>query len=315
MDPLMLGKREFWTTAQLRQLGFSPRSITRLVESGRLFRIDRGLFASHRPNDIARLRALSSARPTLVYSGPTAAHLYEWGPLEWPAHRRVSRDASTHGGRLLELRQSRIEVFRTVGELRVTTPIATAADLLDRTEHEIRNFLARQYSGVRGNDELRRDLDALGKTDRTAIGAIAAASLTGGASGYERRLLQGLRGRGIEAVLNRKIGPFTWDAVIADGRTAIDIDSYAFHAAQSPHASDRTFIVDRWKSNDAFRRGWAPLRYTDSCIDFALGRVLDQIEDTVAFRRSHRRLRTPRELRGDAQPVWAWHPSLAEYVG
>ena len=43
---------------------------------------------------------------------------------------------------------------------------------------------------------------------------------------------------------------------------------------------------------------------------FALKAVLDQITDTVAFRRAHRRLRTPDELRSDDQPVWDWHQSL-----
>ncbi|MFD5868401.1 hypothetical protein ACFWGD_07280 [Corynebacterium sp. NPDC060344] len=312
MDPSTLGHREFWTTAQLKDAGCTQKAIGQFVEAGLLFRIDRGLYSSRRPDALAALRALSWARPRMVFSGPTAAHIYGWGPLTWPAQGRVGRNDSAHGSRLLQLRQSRVGAFRTVGGLRVTTPVATAADLLDRPDAEIRGFLAREYAGVRGNDELERDLRDLGKVDAGRIRALAGAALTGAASSYERRLLHGLRGRGIHAVLNQRIGPFTWDAVIADGRTAVDVDSYAFHAAQGEHASDRTFIVDRWKSNDAFRRGWAPLRYTDSCIDFALDHVLDQIEDTIAFRRSHRRLRTPDELRGDDQPVWAWHPSLAE---
>ena len=312
MDPSVLGTREFWTTAQLKHAGCTQKAIGGFTEAGLLFRIDRGLYASRPPTNVSALRALAFARPNLIFAGATAAHLYGWGPLTWPAHGRVAKGASTHGGQLLELRQSRVGAFRTIGDLRVTTPVATAADLLDRPDGEITSFLAREYRGIGGDDLLRRDLDAMGKADRRRIESLARRAPTGAASSYERRLLHGLRDRGIHAVLNRRIGPFTWDAVIDDGRTAVDVDSHAFHAAQGEHASDRTFIVDRWKTNDAFRRGWAPLRYTDSCIDYALGHVLDQIEDTVAFRRSHRRLRTPEELRGDDQPVWAWHPSLAE---
>lgn len=165
------------------------------------------------------------------------------------------------GNDLLTLSETRVEVFRTIGDLRVTTPAATAAAMPAMSDGQIIAFLARDY-------------------------------------------------RGIAAELNRRIGPYTWDAVIADGRTVVDIDNWAFHAAQGAHASDRSFIVDRWKTNDAFRRRWAPLRYTDSCILFALKAVLDQITDTVAFRRAHRRLRTPDELRSDDQPVWDWHQSL-----
>ncbi|MFD8879804.1 hypothetical protein [Corynebacterium xerosis] len=186
----------------------------------------------------------------------------------------------------------------------------TAAAMPAMSDGQIIAFLAREYRGIGGNDLLARDLAAMGKTDRRRIGALARRAPTGAASSYERTLQEGLASRGIAAELNRRIGPYTWDAVIADGRTVVDIDSWAFHAAQGAHASDRSFIVDRWKTNDAFRRRWAPLRYTDSCILFALKAVLDQITDTVAFRRAHRRLRTPDELRTDDQPVWDWHQSL-----
>lgn len=310
MDDAVIGRREFWTTAQLKELGVRQNAIGSLVDAGTLFRIDRGVYASRQPDDLLTLRALSFARPNLVFDGRTAAHLYGWGPMTWPASGRVGRNGSTHGGRLLQLRQSRVEVFRTIGDLRVTTPAATAAAMPAMSDGQIIAFLAREYRGIGGNDLLERDLAAMGKTDRRRIGALARRAPTGAASSYERTLREGLAARGIDAELNRRIGPYTWDAVIADGRTVIDIDSWAFHAAQGAHASDRTFIVDRWKTNDAFRRGWAPLRYTDSCIMFALKAVLDQIADTVAFRRAHRRLRTPDELRSDDQPVWDWHQSL-----
>ena len=252
-----LSTREIWTTAQLNTIGLDSRSINRVVEERFLHRVERGVYVRAPADDRLLLRALARNRPSLVYSGPTAAHLYGHGPMEWPAQGRVAKGASTMG-----------------------------------------------------NDLLARDLAAMGKTDRRRIGALARRAPAGAASSYERTLQEGLAGRGIDAELNRRIGPYTWDAVIANGRTVVDIDSWAFHAAQGAHASDRTFIVDRWKTNDAFRRGWAPLRYTDSCIMFALKAVLDQIADTVAFRRAHRRLRTPNELRSDDQPVWDWHQSL-----
>lgn len=186
----------------------------------------------------------------------------------------------------------------------------TAAAMPAMSDGQIIAFLAREYRGIGGNDLLARDLAAMGKPTAAASGRWPGEPPTGAASSYERTLQEGLASRGIDAELNRRIGPYTWDAVIADGRTVVDIDSWAFHAAQGAHASDRSFIVDRWKTNDAFRRRWAPLRYTDSCILFALKAVLDQIKDTVAFRRAHRRLRTPDELRTDDQPVWDWHQSL-----
>ena len=102
--------------------------------------------------------------------------------------------------------------------------------------------------------------------------------------------------RGIDAELNRRIGPYTWDAVIANGRTVVDIDSWAFHAAQGAHASDH---VHRRSMEDQRRLpprvGAAAVR--DSCIMFALKAVLDQIADTVAFRRAACAPRTAEERR------------------
>lgn len=305
-----LSTREIWTTAQLNTIGLDSRSINRVVEERFLHRVERGVYVRAPADDHLLLRALARNRPSLVYSGPTAAHLYGHGPMEWPAQGRVAKGTSTMGNDLLTLSETRVKAFRTIGDLRVTTPAATAAAMPAMSDGQIITFLAREYRGIGGNDLLARDLAAMGKTDRRRIGALARRAPAGAASSYERTLQEGLAARGIDAELNRRIGPYTWDAVIADGRTVVDIDSWAFHAAQGAHASDRTFIVDRWKTNDAFRRGWAPLRYTDSCIMFALKAVLDQIADTVAFRRAHRRLRTPNELRSDDQPVWDWHQSL-----
>ena len=74
-----LTPRKIWTTAQLNAIGLDYRSINRVVEERSLHRVERGVYVRAPAHDHLLLRALARNRPSLVYSGPTAAHLYGHG--------------------------------------------------------------------------------------------------------------------------------------------------------------------------------------------------------------------------------------------
>ena len=76
-----LSTREIWATAQLNAIGLDYRSINRVVEERSLHRVERGVYVRTPADDRLLLRALARNRPSLVYSDPTAAHLYGYGPM------------------------------------------------------------------------------------------------------------------------------------------------------------------------------------------------------------------------------------------
>jgi very-short-patch-repair endonuclease len=133
---LAAGQHGYVTRSQLLNAGVSARAIDRRLESGRLVRIHRGVYAVGHvpPSPYARaMAAVLACGPGAVLSHRAAAAL--WGLIRWPATREVTAptDRRMPGVRTHRSRQ-RTDVTTHYG-IPTTTPARTLLDLagiLDR---------------------------------------------------------------------------------------------------------------------------------------------------------------------------------------
>lgn len=303
----------FWTTRDLRAVGKTHNDIAGAVRRGEIFRITRDLYSTEEPDDLVKLKALSWARPEMVYTGDTAAFLHGLAPMRWPAHGRVPRTRSRDGGELLTLTGA--VTRRTCRRWGVTTltPLETAATAGSVALPARRALLERAYSGVKGNDRLAADIAALPPSVRAKATTLTDGLITGTASELElkavRAIVAALDGLDVEVQVNGMIRGYRFDIVIPEARVSIEIDSHRYHSALRARQED--FIKDRWKGNAAVRWGWTLLRYPDASIDHALDEVTEEVRDTVVFNLDNPRTRKIRqhELPTDRE-VWLWHPLL-----
>ncbi|MDN5682447.1 MAG: hypothetical protein L0G90_01410, partial [Corynebacterium glyciniphilum] len=169
----------------LRAVGKTHNDIAVAVRRGEIFRITRDLYSTEEPDDLVRLKALSWARPEMVYTGDTAAILHDLAPMRWPAHGRVPRTRSRDGGELLTLTGAATR--RTCRRRGVTTltPLETAATAGSVALPARRALLERAYSGVKGNDRLAADIAALPPSVRAKATTLTDGLITGAASELE----------------------------------------------------------------------------------------------------------------------------------
>lgn len=114
-----------------------------------------------------------------------------------------------------------------------------------------------------------------------------------------------LRKAGLEVIPNFRFGPYTWDAGFPTVSTLTDLGSFRFHGPD-------TFIVDRWKTNQAEMAGWGHLRFTDFCLSDTQSRstAVNEIGRMVEHRGSVRDTRRhPRPVPGRVitDGVWKFH--------
>ncbi|WIM73212.1 type IV toxin-antitoxin system AbiEi family antitoxin domain-containing protein [Corynebacterium suedekumii] len=76
-------------TAMLRDRGLNQKQIERLVRTGRLYRVEQGVFTTSPPEGDLLLRALCHRRPALVFTGRTALELHEGREITLPVQAVV----------------------------------------------------------------------------------------------------------------------------------------------------------------------------------------------------------------------------------
>ena len=285
---------EVFTTARLRQLGVSRHGIDTLLRRGVLHHADKGVYTSGPPEGRLLLAAVSARRPNLTFAGRTAFQLHSGQEITTPVTARVPHGRSTTGSALLTVRQSRVLYYGEIGGVKVVSPVAAVADLLEWNEGELASFLELQYSGREGRPRLERHLALLGRVPRKLQRIIRRASI-GADSESERRVFRALKRRGVKVLQNQLIGPYFWDGVIPGAKIAIEIDSYRYHGLGPNGENHQTFVRDRWKANHAVREGYRVLRFTGECVyhhlDAVINEIMAEVENAPA--------------RGT--PVWKWH--------
>jgi very-short-patch-repair endonuclease len=266
------GQHDVVTHRQLRELGYSASAIHRMVRSGRLRRLHRGVYlVGHRPpTDRSRLLAAVLASGSgAVASHTSAACLH--GLLPWrgtvvdvtsrrepPTHRGV------RGHRTTLLRRDDVTV---VDGIPVTAVPRTFVDAAPQVGQDILERMWRRADELRILDP--RGLIAQLGVPRPGVAAVrrllaaadegAFSSLT--RSDLEILFLQTIRAAGLPTpVTNVRIdvasGRPEVDALWPEQRVVVEIDGW------STHGSRRDFERDRLRDAELQRVGYRTVRFT-----------------------------------------------------
>ena len=257
------------TRAQLRGFGLSDSAVTRLVRTGRLNRVHRGVYLVGGAPFTDRARMWSACQATGAVLGfATAAHL--WGYLdEQPAlldlvlepGRRVR---APPGARLRRVFLPRSAVVVHEG-LPVSNRTWSLLDHLGSLPPSAAGRLADrafQRGWLRPTDVERRLREFPGRTGNAMLRRLLAQAADGAAAESERKLHRLLRGAHVTGWVANY-------AVCVDGRVvavvdvafvgslvAVEVDGWAYHSDV-----DR-FRHDRWRQNLLISLGWTVLRFT-----------------------------------------------------
>ncbi|KQB84362.1 hypothetical protein Cocul_01163 [Corynebacterium oculi] len=291
---------DFWTTQDLRRAGLSPREIRKHIAQGTLERLAHSLYIRPKAPDLTRLRAIQHRWPHMVFSGHTAAYLYGWEALSWPISGLLPRRGSPVQTDTVRLNRASISRTRIQQGLRVTSPVFTAQGLIQAWPRaKLLNFLERSYSGLDGTKKYDKDFSALNPAAKNVMRKITGSAVIGASSQTERRLAHALSRENLFTQSNVRVGPYVFDLKVVGYPILVEVDGQQFHTATD------VFIRDRWKSNAAQRAGYFILRYSDTCVDYALDDVVAQIVHTA---------RSPgTQLPSDVQAVHQWHRALHSY--
>ncbi|WP_422695934.1 type IV toxin-antitoxin system AbiEi family antitoxin domain-containing protein [Corynebacterium mastitidis] len=289
---------EFWTTDDLRRSNISPSTIRTMISQGKLERLTHGVYVRPHADGLTRLRAVCHRWPKVIFSGTTAAHIYGWEELAWPIHGLLPRTTSPVHNSEVILTRSHNHNSRIIHGLPVTSPAITAHLLLDSwPSAKLINFLERSYAGIKGEAQYLRDSRSLSPTGRSALNKIAAKAVLGASSSTERRLAHALADKNVFTRSNVKIGPYTYDLKVIGSPLLIEVDGQRFHT------NTGAFVRDRWKTNAAQRAGYTLLCYSDTCIDYVLDEVVEQIISTARS--------LDDKLMTDSHGVFQWHRALS----
>ncbi|MDR7328464.1 hypothetical protein [Corynebacterium guangdongense] len=286
-----------FTTQQLNELGFNSTQINRKLGTS-LHRIENGLYRNRELSVPETMSALQRHRPTLVFTGDTAYDLYRHLVPTLPLSATGPKARTTE---LLRMTRSRRTGHRLVDGFRVVSPLRAAAGVDERTGR-LAAFLEEQYASWRGRDQFTMDLKELTPAEKALLQPALDRATIGASSRWERQVIERLGKIGLDPVPNYRLGPYHWDLGFRHGSTVLDLDSDRHHGSG---VKDRTFIVDRWKTNHAVRAGWAPLRYTNYCTDHAMKWLVRELANTLEARRKDPSTRYGRDF---PEPgVWNFH--------
>lgn len=254
---------------QLLDAGVTDRAVHRRVNSGRLLRLHRGVYAvghAQLRREGRWLAAVLAAGPGAVLSHRSAAALHGIRDGDGAVDVTTTRRVAARG----------VVVHRTtvLGSRDVTTRRGVPVTTLPRTLVDLAGTLTADQLGM-----LLRETDRLGRLDATVLRDLAArvdrrrdagaralraaladrerlaTSLT--LSELEDRFLALLHAEDLPRPLtNHPVAGFKLDAAWPDERVAVELDSWAFH-------HDRVaFQADRARDVRLVRAGWRVVRFT-----------------------------------------------------
>jgi len=280
------------TSAQLAQMGFSSSAISRMVASGRLIRLHRGVYAVGHSRLIARGRWLAA----VLACGEDASLSHREGAtlLDLRYSERSRVDVTVTGRSRCGQRGIQIHSVRRlypddvteIDGIRVTTIARTLLDLCEviRADQVRRAFEKAERMEVldyralhlvaeraRGRRALKLFLPLIAEDYSTAARA---------KSDLEARFLDLIRERELPMpVVNGMAGGYEVDAHWPGTELIVELDSWAFHR------SKRSFHADRAKWLDLRSRGFDVVTVTDPMLRSEPGRIADAITSATTARR------------------------------
>jgi hypothetical protein len=248
---------------QLRALGLSDAAITRLVQSGWLYRIHPGVFAVGHPaiGILGRLHAaLLYAGDDSALSHQTAGWCHEVIAVE-PRTIHVSEPGERRSRPGVRIHHPRRVAFESVDGLRVTPLARTLLDLASVLDfHDLRRAIAE--AGHRGMLDPVAVCAQLGRGRRgsPALRLAMATHLPELARAFsvlEERFLAVVAEAGLQLPeVNARIDAMTVDCLWRDARLVVELDGHETH--------DRTAAIetDRRREMRLRQAGFRVIRYT-----------------------------------------------------
>lgn len=274
------------TADDLQRFGISKRQRRRLVESGFLIAVHRGVlrFASHPVTFEQRCLAALLFAPDAVLSGPSAARV--WGlrkvttdDVHILARRTIHvTDINAHQTDLL--RDEDIVEYRG---LRVLRPARLVCDLAwhldDATlESVFEQMLDRRMLTVDTARRATRAFCARGRPGSVRLARVIesrAAWLRPADSDLELRLHRALAAAGLEferqVMVELDTGTVAIDLADREIRFGIEVDHVTWHNGRLDVQRDKR------RDRELTRRGWTMSRVTDEDVDQRLGETVDQL--------------------------------------
>ena len=276
------------TSSQLADLGFSSSAISRMVASGRLIRLYRGVYAVGHSRLIPRgrwLAAVLACGDEALLSHREAAALLEVRRSERSRVDVTTPNRSRSGQRGIQLhavRRLHADEVAEIDGIRVTTIARTLLDLCDvispvqvrrafeqaermgELDYRALNLVAER---AKGRPALKVFVPLIAEDHREAAKA---------KSDLEARFLDLIRSHDLPMpTVNGIVGGFEVDAHWPGTKLIVELDSWAYHRGK------RSFHGDRAKWLDLRSQGFDVLTITDPLLRSQPSQIADEIRDVV----------------------------------
>lgn len=280
-----------WTTKMLRAEGIGRRKQARMVRDGELHKVHRGIYVDGKASAENFARALTQSLANVALAGHSATQKHLGQTLTFPLELEGPR---TIKGTNFHVRHTRRATTQIVDDIRVVEPLWAAR----RSNYERRWLLERCYEGHRGIDKLKCDLAKMKRATGALREALKSYSI-GADSVAEKDLANALRRAGFRVQHNVLLAGYRFDLCLEKLGILIEVDGIEVHS------NSKSFVSDRWKSNDGAALGYVVLRFSADCIRYHLKQVMAKIQEIALWIRQGRPRRDKTNIRSN--PVFNWH--------
>lgn len=280
-----------WTTQELRKRGIGKRKQARMVADGTLHRVHRGIYISGRASAHNIARALTQSLADVALAGRSATQLHLGHTLTFPLELEGPR---TIRGKHFVVRHTQRHTTQVKDGIKVVEPLWAA----QRSTYEQKWLLEQYYQGRRGIEKLERDIVRM-KRLSMQLRSILKRCCIGADSVAEKILAEELRRGGFHVQHNALLAGYRYDLWLKKQGILIEIDGFEVHS------DAKSFVKDRWKSNDGASLGCVVLRFSADCVRFHLKQVVAKVKEVALWIRQGRPRRDVSGVKGN--PVFNWH--------
>lgn len=280
-----------WTTQELRKRGIGRRKQAHMVEDGTLHRVHRGIYISGRVSARNVARALTQSLADVALAGHSATQLHLGHTLTFPLELEGPR---TIRGENFTVRHTRRHTTQFKDSIKVVEPLWAA----NRSRYEQEWLLEECYRGRSGIDKLKRDVGRM-KRLTMQLRSVLKRCCIGADSVAEKKLATELRRVGFQVQHNVLFAGYRYDLWLQKLGILIEVDGYEVHS------DAKSFVKDRWKSNDGASLGCVVLRFSADCVHYHLKQVVAKVKEIAQWIRQGRPRRDEVGIQGN--PVFNWH--------